>query len=421
MSVIIIGAGVAGLAAAHTLRTSDHTVTVLEARQRIGGRVYTRRDIAGAIPVEMGAEFIHGDQAPTWEIVHHLGLRTLHWEKQTDSLVRMETGELVTMADARQNPAFDITRTWDLPDLPVHPQDEDLHHYLTRHGFTPEQLQYTRRSFVNAHGESIDHISAAAALADMQDDTAGEGDYRLLDGYDQLVRHLARNQTIHMNTVVEKIVWGADGVRVMTDHGRLYEADHVIVTVPVGVLLAGDVTFEPELPQAKQAALGQLQMGPGLKLVYVFDRPLLPDGVMALYSSRTPSMWWSPSVGHPDAPAFVITAFATGDYARELIALGEREMQAQGVATLREELGAAAVPDPTAVFVQNWATDPYTKGVYSSVMTGGGDCRAVLARPLAGRLHFAGEATASNAWAATVHGAYASGLRAASEVVSPAG
>ena len=111
MEIIVIGAGIAGLAAARDLLHRGYNVTVLEARNRLDGRIYTERTLFD-IPVEFGAEFLHGDRIPTWEIVKQLQLRTLHWRKTDDSLVRMSGGSLRTMEDARKHsPAFDITRT----------------------------------------------------------------------------------------------------------------------------------------------------------------------------------------------------------------------------------------------------------------------------------------------------------------------
>lgn len=416
MSMIVLGAGMAGLAAARDLADVGRKVTVLEARNRLGGRVYTRRDIVPGVPVEMGAEYLHGERVPTWDLVRKLGLDALHWEKLDDSLVRLESGELVTMREARETrPDFDVTRTWDLPDIPPQDGDESLHQYLTRVGFTEVQLQYTRRSYVNAMAENIHRISTAEARAGWLDETAGSQDWRVMGGYDALIDHLAADIDVRLNTVVAHIDWTGEQVRVETTDGETFQAEQVLVTLPTGVLGSGRVTFAPALPDEKQTAIRDLAMGPGYKIVYVFDEPVLPEGVMALYSRHNPPMWWSPTAGYPDAPQFAITAFATGDWARAHHTLGSAVMQQRGLQTLRDELGD--LPDLVAVHVQNWTDDPFAGGVYSVAAPGAAGQRAVLARPLAGRLYWAGEATAKNAWSATVHGAYASGRRAAREML----
>ena len=327
----------------------------------------------------------------------------------------MADGSVRTMRDARLNDAgFDLTRSWALPfaPFPVAADDEPLSAYLTRIGFTPEQLQYTRRSWGNAAGDAIERISARAAVEEMTDTSAGQGDFRILDGYDSLLNRLADGIDIRLNTVVTTIEWERQPVRVHTANGEVFEADQVVITLPLGVLKSGQICFVPELPADKQEAIGALTMGYGIKLVYRFDAPLLPEGVMAFYSPRNPPMWWSPSFGH-DSDAVVITAFATGDWARELLSSGEPLERA--LATLRVELGRPNI-EPLAARLVNWVDDPYSLGGYSVAPPGAADARACLAQPTAGRLFWAGEATAPNPQASTVHGAYASGRRAAAAI-----
>ena len=418
MSILVIGAGMAGAAAARASADAGQDVIVLEARDRVGGRVHTRRDIVNGVPVELGAEYLHGEKVPTWALVNELGLATLHWNKQDDSLVRLESGERLTMRQARaQHPDFDLTRSWDLPEVEPHPADEDLYHYLSRLGFTAEQLQYTRRSYANAMGESIHSISTHEAYSGWHDETAGTQDWRVMAGYDTLVKHLLDGIDVRLNTVVRHVDWEGDSVRVETD-GDSFQAERVIITLPTGVLLES-VSFSPPLPDEKRAAINDLRMGPGYKIVYVFDEPILPEGITALYSRHNPPMWWSPTFGHADAPQFAITAFATGDWARELEKLGETGIQQQGLQTLRAELDN--VPDPTAVHIVDWTADPFAGGVYSVASPGAASRRSVLGEPLAGKLYWAGEATAKSTWSATVHGAYATGQRAAAQVIDASG
>ena len=138
MKVIVIGAGIAGLSAAYHLKGAGIEATVLEARDRVGGRVWTNRDFAD-IPVEFGAELIHGrsPEVNTWAWVERLGLRTWHWNKLDDSMIRTEEGDWLTMGEARAaSPELDVTRTWELGDAPKPRDDEDLGRYLRRIGFS---------------------------------------------------------------------------------------------------------------------------------------------------------------------------------------------------------------------------------------------------------------------------------------------
>jgi monoamine oxidase len=297
----------------------------------------------------------------------------------------------------------------------VRPGDESLDSYLRRLGFTDEQMAYVRRSYANATGDAPEYISAQAALEDM---VIFQGDdFRILDGYDCLATMLAEGLDIRLNAVVESVDWSGEGVRIHTADGQDYEADNAIITLPLGVLQARRVRFTPELPADKQAAIQHLRMGPVIKLVFRFDEHVLPEGIFALSIPLNPPIWWSPTSGQSDQGAQVITGYASGDWARALLALGEDGALAHGLESLRAELNR---PDlqPTWAQLVNWPDDPFALGGYSVATPGHADARAILARPVSKYLFFAGEATAPNDIAATVHGAYVTGKRAASEILN---
>jgi len=132
----------------------------------------------------------------------------------------MADGRLVTMTEARRDPLFDITRSWALPDEPVLPGDETFAAYLTRIGFTPEQLHYVRRSFANATGEDADQFSAAATLLEITDTSNGEGDYRIAEGQITPIEHLAQGLDIRLNTCIQRVRWSETSVTVSTDRGE---------------------------------------------------------------------------------------------------------------------------------------------------------------------------------------------------------
>lgn len=414
MTVLIIGAGMAGLSAGYHLSQAGESPAILEARDRIGGRVYTNRTFCD-IPVEFGAEFVHGDSVPTWEHIRAMNLQTLHWKKDIDSMVRMENGDWLTMAMARGSYLdFDLTRTWHLPDTPVADGDESFADYLRRVGFSDEQLQYVRRSYANAVADIPEVLSAAESVETLLATRANGGDYRILDGYDRLVTELARGLDIQLHTIVTHIAWREQGVTVTTQSGESFHADRAIITLPLGVLQSGTITFDPPLPQSKLDAMAKLRMGPVLKLIYRFDEPIMDDdSIMAVYSNLNPPMWWSPSFGHK-TDEHIWTAFVSGDWARDLLAMGADATLRQGLHSLQMELDR---PDltPVASHLVNWPADPFAYGGYSVALVGGAGARAQLAQPTP-PLFWAGEATAPNASAATVHGAYISGKRAAQEV-----
>ena len=390
---------------------------MLEARDRIGGRVWTDRDFAD-IPVEFGAELIHGRSAEvnTWEWVEKLGLRTWHWNKLDDSMIRTEEGEWLTMGEARAASAeLDVTRSWDLGDAPAARNDEDLGRYLRRIGFSEKQLRYVQRSFANAEGENMDRLNAAAH-AHLFKDSDGEdegSDYRILDGYDSYYQGLSEGLDIRLNCVVRTIEW-MDGVRAIADGGEAYSADVAVITLPLGLLQSGRLRFAPALPPMKKEALSGLKMGPVMKLVYLFDEPLLASSIGAIYARGNPPMWWSPSLGR-EGGATVWTGFFSGDYAREMLALGEEQAIQKGLETLRQEIG-----DPTLQCVKarwvNWPEDPFALGGYSVCLPGHYEAREKLAKATP-PLYWAGEASAPHHLTAMVHGAYYTGQRAAQEIV----
>jgi len=337
------------------------------------------------------------------------------WQKQDDSLVRLVDGSLRTMSEARRlDLDFEITRTWHLPPVAVMRDDESIAAYLARIGLNAAQLRYIRRSWANAACEAPEHISARAALEEMTDTTAGSGDYRIVDGYDRLIDQVARGLDIRLDTVVTRIHWGDEGVYITASDKSTYTADQVVITLPLGVLQAGSVVFTPALPSEKHDAIQRLIMGIAIKLIYRFDHPVLPDGVGALYSDRNPPMWWSPTPFGSNEQ--VVTAFATGEWARELLAMGETGALDHALAALSAELGRELHPVERRLV--DWSDDAYARGGYSVAPVGGAHLRQVLAQPIAHKLFWAGEATAHNAWSSTVHGAYVSGQRAAREVLS---
>ena len=428
MKALVIGAGMAGLSAAWHLQAAGITTTVLEARDRIGGRVWTNRDFAD-IPVEFGAELIHGRGAEinTWGWIRKLGLRTWHWNKLDDSMIRTEAGDWLTMGEARaQSPELDVTRSWELGDVPEPCDDEDLGSYLQRIGFSPAQMRYVQRSFANAEGDDMRYLNAKAHAQAMPPPDASGGtegvddedysDHRILDGYDRYYTQLAAELDIRLHCAVSQIHW-SDGVQAQAVSGAVYAADVAVIALPLAVLQAARVRFAPLLPAVKHEALAGLQMGPVLKLVYLFDAPLLDRKIGAIYSAGSPPMWWSPSLGRPGG-AVVWTAFATGDYARELLQLGEAAALEKSLATLREEIGQPDLQARKSRWVA-WNHDEFALGGYSVCLPGHYAARDKLAQPTP-PLYWAGEASAPHRMAATVHGAYHTGKRAAQEIIREA-
>src|SRR5690606_15056266 len=252
--------------------------------------------------------------------IERLGLHTVHWNKLDDSWVRLADGRRLLMQEARAlSPAFDLTRSWELPDVAAR-RFESFGNYLQRIGFGSDQLDYVRRSFANAAGESLRHLDAASMLGSLAavEQTGGE-DFRIVEGYAALIEALGIGAEILTDCPVTTVNYGPDegaengeGVVVLAADGRRFESRLLVCTLPVGVLASGDVEFVPGLPPSKEAALGGLGMGPVIKLIYRFGEALTPPEIKAVYAAGRAPMWWTPSFGH-ETDAHVWTAFVTGD------------------------------------------------------------------------------------------------------------
>lgn len=404
--IIIIGAGAAGLAAGQRLRAAGRDALIVEARDRVGGRIHTDRSHG---PAELGAEFIHGDRAVTWEIVRAAGLRTAPW------LGRRGFGQAGRIlppddpADERANALYDLATNYDGPDRST----ADLLRAAAEPG--EPALTFALQWLANIEGADPERLSAKALSREHATSSNGEGNFHILDGYDRAVAQLAAGLEIRLKCAVERVAWGEEGVRLGLAGGEELRARRAIVTVPLGVLQAGRPIFEPELPEAKRRAIGAIAMGNVTKLLLWFERPIWPE-LMVLSTDGAVATWWP--VESAAVPALM--GYTGGPAALRLAALGE----AAAIELALRELSALLGLDAAAVCLggrmADWSRDPWSLGAYSYSPVGMGDARAVLAAPL-GPLHFAGEATVTSGHIATVHGAIESGRRAADEVIASGG
>jgi monoamine oxidase len=432
--VLVIGAGASGLAAARALADAGRRVIVLEARERIGGRVWTDRAFA-AIPVERGAEFIHGEQADTWALVRRARLRTESFSRWQGRRIVTEDGRLAGDELLQARP--DLQRVFTLEQRLAEYQGPDcsLAEWLAANAYSPLASHIADLRLAHSNCATPATISVAELAHELKIADKGPGDFHILDGYDRTLALLADQLDIRLGTAVIAIRWGDDGVQVQTSGGEkarkragefeispphpltrspahTFRARHAIVTLPLALLKADAVTFDPPLPEAKRYAIDALTMAPAMKLLLRFQERFW-DAEMTFLTGRDPvPVWWTV---RRDAP--LLTGFITGPRATRLAAHGPEGALEQGMATLTAIFGDA----PRRLFadgaVVDWAADKWARGGYSSVPPGAHGQRAVLAQP-AGALYFAGEATVFANNPATVHGALHSGARAAREIVA---
>jgi len=431
--VLVIGAGAAGLAAARALVDAGRRVIVLEARERIGGRVWTDRSFA-AIPVERGAEFIHGEQADSWALIHRAGLRTESFSRWQGRRIVAEDGRLVGDELLQARP--DLQRVFTLEQQLAAYQGPDcsLAEWLTANNFSPLAAHIADLRLAHANCATPETISVAELAHELKIADKGPGDFHILDGYDRVLALLAEGLDIRLGTAASAIRWGEDGVVIETAEtaearrhadtqardlrpaspsrpiSPALSARHAIITLPLALLQADVVAFDPPLPQAKRTAINALRMAPAMKLLLRFEERFW-DAEMTFLTGRDPvPVWWT--IRH-DAP--LLTGFITGPRAARLAAHGPENALEQGMAALTAIFGDTPRRLFAAGEVVDWAADEWARGGYSSVPPGAYGQRQVLAQSV-GALHFAGEATVFANNPATVHGALHSGARAAREI-----
>ena len=417
--VLVIGAGMAGLAAAQHLARAGFVPIVLEARDRIGGRVFTSTHWSDA-PLDLGASWIHGTKGnPLTQLArqtkakttttHYTSTRTFYAPNapvQDDDLY----DEAQQLLDAALNAAK------------KKPQDMSVQAavdvYLSNKRISSAlraQLDFVINTTLEQEYAGAAH-QLSAKWVDEDDGFSGD-DVVFEQGYISIVKPLSQGLDIRLNHVVQRIDYQTDRVKVQTNKG-LFEADAVLITVPLGVLKAKAITFEPPLPIPKQQAIDALGMGVLDKLYLRFETAFWKPQSDWLERLSTKTGRWSEWVDFAHvAQKPILLGFNAADDARSVEGLSDAQIIEDAMLTLREMFGAD-IPAPVDAQVTRWAADPFAFGSYSFNAVGSNaSTRKILAQNIAARVFFAGEATGVD-HASTVHAAYLSGIRAAKELMA---
>ena len=412
-SVIIIGAGIAGLAAARKLKEKGLTVTVLESQDRVGGRLRSNRSLGVAF--DEGASWIHGTQGnPITDLARKSGMTT--YETLDESRKSYDLGGAVRDADVY--------------DAAEEKLDAILETLMNEGGagrsfetvFFQEYPEYAKdrlwrfllSTYMTFDTGDLDQLSST--LYDEGEEFDGE-ERISTNGYDMIPKYLAKGLNVRLNQRVTKVDYS--GSMVLVSHnGTTSKADYVLVTVPLGVLKENVIEFTPDLPQAKQTAIEKVGMNCVNKFLLTWDKAFWDD---VQYISYTPeekdkfNYFVNVKKFHPKVNALMTFAYA--DYGRETESMTDDAVIDEIMAHLQDIYGED-IPDPTHMLRTKWNSNPNAFGAYSFTAVGT-EMRHFddLAEEVNDKLFFAGEHTEAD-YFSTAHGAYLSGIREADKILA---
>jgi monoamine oxidase len=443
--VVILGAGAAGMAAAIELAGGGVRAQILEARDRIGGRMFTQHDPVIQAPIELGAEFIHGRPAEIWQPL-----------REHDICISEVDGDTWCLENGRLQPCDFFPEVAEiLASMEEGGPDESFLDFLHRsfpdskhESFERKKAKQRALSYVTGfNAADPSHVSVHWLVQEMRAEEKIDGDraFRAQHGYTDLIEIF--RQKLHragvdlqLGRVAETIRWASGQVQIAGSGPSgdfTISAPQVLITLPAGVLQTtqqgdGSVQFIPALPAQKYSALEKIMMGKVIRVTLRFrerfwDR-LSPHAQAAktlshmgfLFSANDaewfPTWWTAMPQPHP-----LLTGWAPFHCAERLSGQSADFVKEKALATLSHLLPIE--PQKLAslfeqLYVHDWQNDPFSRGAYSYVKVGGKDAPATLAEAVKNTLFFAGEATDIAGNTGTVHGAIASGMRAAKEILS---
>jgi len=437
--VIIIGAGMAGLAAARELGRAGLSVCILEARDRVGGRVFTVHDPACVVPIELGAEFIHGRAREIWDPLEKANIKVTEVE-----------GDSWCISDGRLSSCdfFDeVDSILDKMDDSI--PDESFSAFLQQRFGEPRtkaqrEAQRHATSYVsgfNAADPALVGVHWLVQGMRAEEKIQGDRAFRAQNGYTALLNVFkeevaAFGADLRTQTIVESVNWRERNVKVTAHNYRgslMLEAPKILVTVPLSVLKAnaghsGAIQFTPPLPAQKLVALDKMEMGKVIRVVLRFRerfwesikpsarsrKNLSGMGFLFSQSEWFPTWWTTMPEKSP-----VITAWAPFRSAERLSGQSEQFVTERALQTLSDLLGPGIRELQGLLessYFHDWQSDPFSLGAYSYGKVGSDGAQRTIAAPLDNTVFFAGEATDTTGHNGTVHAAIASGYRAAKEI-----
>jgi monoamine oxidase len=428
--VLVIGGGAAGLMAAYKLSAAGRSVIVLEARNRLGGRIHTLHNESFFKEAELGAEFVHGNLPVTLDLLKTAGITP-----------EPAGGEMWRYADGEFKADDDSIPNWELlmQKLNELKADCSIDTFLTQEFGKDEHkaLRSAVNRFVAGYDSADPKNASAFALRNEWQHEDDDAQHRVKGGYSTLIDFLAdecksKGGEIYLNSAVTDIYRGSEGVEAALANGDIYYARQLVVALPLGVLQAtsgeGAVQFHPPLPLHINA-FQDIGFGSIIKLLLEFDTPFWEDDDVAALAGKDPKQmafvlsdqviptWWTQ---HPQ-PSAVITGWLGGPPAAERQQTTDEEMLELALQSLAnifrkdvQELRAKLI----AFNCANWNAEPYTRGSYAYDMVPSANARKILTKPVDNVLFFAGEYLYNGPAMGTVEAALTSGSEAAKNILN---